>query len=158
MATVSVPARLRTMVARAARLAPAPVTRAVLVVDDAAGSPLSDADVDGRVELGRDPACEVVVDHPSVSWRHLALTPGREGGWTVTDLGSTNGTTVDGAAVTGPTPLHPGAVLALGTDGPRLRLLVPEQSRGEHGRDDDGAGPVNADLRTSSVWNGSFLT
>jgi hypothetical protein len=126
MATVSVPARLRTMVARAAR--PAPVTRAVLVVDDAAGSPMSDADVDGRVELGRDPACEVVVDHPSVSWRHLALTPGRDGGWTVTDLGSTNGTTVDGAAVTGPTPLHPGAVLALGTDGPRLRLLVPEQS------------------------------
>lgn len=129
MATVSVPARLRTMVGRAARVAglvPAPVARAVLVVDDPAGSPLTDVDVDGRAELGRDPACEVAVDHPSVSWRHAALTPGPAGGWTVTDLGSTNGTTVDGARVTGPTPLAPGSVLALGTDGPRLRLQVPE--------------------------------
>jgi hypothetical protein len=130
MATVSVPARLRTMVDRAARaagLAPAPVARAVLVVDDPAGSPLGDTDVDGRVELGRDPACEVVVDHPGVSWRHAALAPDPSGGgWTVTDLGSTNGTTVDGSRVTGPTPLPPGSVLALGTDGPRLRLQVSE--------------------------------
>jgi FHA domain len=133
MATVSVPARLRTVMAgvgravRAAGLGPSPAARAVLVVDDPAGSRLEDAEVDGRVELGRDPACEVVVDHPSVSWRHVALAPDPSGGgWTVTDLGSTNGTTVDGARVTGPTPLLPGSVLALGTDGPRLRLQVPE--------------------------------
>ncbi|MCD2196632.1 FHA domain-containing protein [Actinomycetospora endophytica] len=131
MATVSVPARLRTVmgrVGRAARdagLVPTPAARAVLVVDDPAGSRLGDTDVEGRVELGRDPACGVVVDHPSVSWRHVALAPSA-GGWTVTDLGSTNGTTVDGVRVTGSTPLSPGASLALGTDGPRLRLQVPE--------------------------------
>ncbi|HEY2222185.1 FHA domain-containing protein [Actinomycetospora sp.] len=133
MATVSVPARLRTVmgrVGRAARVAglgPSPTTRAVLVVDDPAGSRLEDAEVDGRVELGRDPACEVAVDHPSVSWRHVALAPDPSGGgWTVTDLGSTNGTTVDGVRIAGPTPLPPGSVLALGTDGPRVRLQVPE--------------------------------
>jgi hypothetical protein len=124
MATVSVPARLRTTIAR---LTPAPAARAVLVVDDPAGSGLTDVDVAGRTELGRDPACDVPVEHPSVSWRHLVLEPGRSGGWTVTDLGSTNGTTVDGRPVTGPTPLAPGAALALGTDGPRLRLQVPER-------------------------------
>ncbi len=124
MATVSVPARLRTMVGGTAATARTPAPRAVLVVDDPAGSGMTDADVVGRVELGRDPACDVVVDHPSVSWRHLVLDPA--GGWTVTDLGSTNGTTVDGVPVTGPTRLAPGAELALGADGPRLRLQVPE--------------------------------
>jgi hypothetical protein len=137
MATVAVPARMRTMVVRTVRTdrpSPAPLARAVLVVDDPAGSGLSDVDVAGRVELGRDPACDVVVDHPSVSWRHLALIPDRSGGWTVTDLGSTNGTTVDGAAVAAPTRLAPGAALGLGADGPRLRLQVPEPRTGSGGR------------------------
>ena len=126
MATVAVPARLRTMVVGTVATArPGGPARAVLLVDDAAGSGLADTDVAGRVELGRDPGCEVVVDHPSVSWRHLALTPDRAGGWTVTDLGSTNGTTVDGDPVTGPTRLAPGAEIGLGADGPRLRLQVP---------------------------------
>ncbi len=123
MATVSVPARRRTTLARLGSPAPA---RAVLVVDDAAGTHLTDADVTGRAALGRDPACDVVVDHPSVSWRHLVLEPDPSGVWTVTDLGSTNGTTVDGSPVTRPTRLAPGAAIALGSDGPRLRLQVPE--------------------------------
>jgi hypothetical protein len=129
MATVALPARLRTMVVgtvRTGRPSPGPAARAVLVVDDAAGSGLTDTDLEGRMELGRDPACDVVVDHPSVSWRHLALVPDHSGRWTVTDLGSTNGTTVDDARVTAPTPLTPGAVIGLGADGPRLRLQVPE--------------------------------
>ncbi len=123
MATVALPARLRTMVVGTARPSPA---RAVLVVDDAAGCALTDTDVAGRVELGRDPGCDVVVDHPSVSWRHLALVPDGSGGWTVTDLGSTNGTIVDDTRVTGPTRLAPGSAIGLGADGPRLRLQVPE--------------------------------
>ena len=123
MATVTVPARLRTMVVGTTR--PRVPARAVLLVEDAAGSGLTDTDVEGRVELGRDPDGDVVVDHPGVSWHHLALAPDRSGGWTVTDLGSTNGTTVDGEPVTGPTRLAPGAQLGLGADGPRLRLQVP---------------------------------
>jgi pSer/pThr/pTyr-binding forkhead associated (FHA) protein len=78
-----------------------------------------------------------------VSWRHLVLSPDRAGGWTVTDLGSTNGTTVDGAPVTGPTRLAPGAVLGLGTDGPRLRLQVPEPRPGP-GHDATRTTPVVA--------------
>ncbi|WP_018330218.1 FHA domain-containing protein [Actinomycetospora chiangmaiensis] len=100
--------------------------RAVLVVEDAAGAQLSDTELTGSVELGRDPAAEVVVEHPGVSWRHLRLAPDRSGGWTATDLGSTNGTRVDGRRIEGPTPLPPGAEIGLGTDGPRLRLLARE--------------------------------
>jgi len=144
MATVTVPARLRTMVVGTARTARATAPpRAVLLVEDAAGSGLTDTDVAGRVELGRDPDGDVVVDHPGVSWRHLALAPDRSGGWTVTDLGSTNGTTVDGEVITGPTRLAPGAQLGLGADGPRLRLQVPA-SRGR------GAGARSADPTTTT--------
>ncbi len=154
MATVTVPARLRTMVVgtvRMARPSPGPPARAVLVVDDAAGSGLIGTDVEGRVELGRDPGCDVVVDHPSVSWRHLALAPDRAGGWTVTDLGSTNGTTVDDHPVTGPTRLAPGAEIGLGADGPRLRLQVPApRGRGAGARSGSGSGPRDADPTITS--------
>ena len=143
MATVTVPARLRTMVVGTARTARASAARAVLLVEDAAGSGLTDTDVEGRVELGRDPDGDVVVDHPGVSWHHLALAPDRSGGWTVTDLGSTNGTTVDGEPIIGPTRLAPGAQLGLGADGPRLRLQVPS-SRGR------GAGDRSGDPTTTT--------
>ena len=143
MATVTVPARLRTMVVGTARTARAAAARAVLLVEDAAGSGLTDTDVEGRVELGRDPDGDVVVDHPGVSWHHLALAPDRSGGWTVTDLGSTNGTFVDGEPISGPTRLAPGAQLGLGADGPRLRLQVPS-SRGR------GAGARSGDPTTTT--------
>ncbi|MEJ2870640.1 FHA domain-containing protein [Actinomycetospora sp. OC33-EN08] len=118
--TAAVP-KLRTLVAGAG-------PRATLVVEDAAGTRLTDTDLTRTVELGRDPAAGLVVDHPGVSWRHVRLSPER-GGWTVTDLGSTNGTRVDGRRIDRPTRLVPGAELALGADGPRLRLMAAETDR-----------------------------
>lgn len=120
----SVPARLRTLVVAGTR------ARAVLVVEDAAGASLGDTDLTGAVELGRDPAADVVVEHPGVSWRHLRLAPDRAGSWTATDLGSTNGTRVDGHRIAGPTPLRPGSEVTLGADGPRLRLLARADTAG----------------------------
>src|SRR5262244_917005 len=59
--------------------------------------------------LGRAPECEVMLDDPSVSRRHALLTVA--GRTTVEDLGSTNGTAIQGRK------LAPGerGVLALGT-------------------------------------------
>ncbi len=59
--------------------------------------------------LGRAPECEVMLDDPSVSRRHALLTV--SGRITVEDLGSTNGTAIQGRK------LGPGerGVLALGT-------------------------------------------
>lgn len=50
---------------------------------------------DGETIVGRGPECGVRVDDDRVSRRHAALTPG-PCGWTVSDLGSKNGTLIDG--------------------------------------------------------------
>src|SRR3712207_1458082 len=65
--------------------------------------------------LGRSRECEVVVDDGNVSRRHAEIRPGPHG-WTIADLGSTNGTRVNGASVGGGAhPLAPGDRLELGT-------------------------------------------
>lgn len=59
---------------------------------------------DGEVVVGRSAECGVVIDDDRVSRRHAVLAPGPSG-WTVADLGSKNGTLVDGRPVTsGPLP------------------------------------------------------
>ncbi|RMI00757.1 MAG: FHA domain-containing protein [Calditrichaeota bacterium] len=79
--------------------------------------------------VGRDPACEVVVDHPLVSRIHLKIEY-EHGRWWVVDTESTNGTYVgttrmDRVAVDGELELH------LGRNGPRLRLTAQETSAAE---------------------------
>jgi hypothetical protein len=62
--------------------------------------------------IGRHPSCEVVVADETVSRRHAQLTF-RDGGWVVQDLGSTNGTRLNGQYV-GRCRLRPGDQLGLG--------------------------------------------
>jgi Protein of unknown function (DUF3662)/FHA domain len=69
----------------------------------------------GGATLGRSRECDVVVDDANVSRRHAEIRPGPHG-WTVADLGSTNGTRVNGRAVGGGgQPIEPGDRLELGT-------------------------------------------
>ncbi|MFP5333885.1 MAG: FHA domain-containing protein, partial [Actinomycetes bacterium] len=76
----------------------------------------------GRHRLGRSPDCDVRVDDVDVSRVHAVLDVATSG-VTVTDLGSTNGTTVDGEPVpTEPRPLPLGAVLRAGSTTLVLRL------------------------------------
>ncbi len=64
--------------------------------------------------LGRDPECDHPLDYPMVSWRHARLS--REGGQvTIEDLGSTNGTFVNGQRITGTVAIEPGDVIGLGS-------------------------------------------
>jgi hypothetical protein len=51
-----------------------------------------------RVVIGRLSDCDVVVADPGASRRHAEIRH-RDGRWVITDLGSTNGTRVNGAAV-----------------------------------------------------------
>lgn len=63
--------------------------------------------------LGRSDAADVLVDDLYVSDEHAEILPD-DGSWSVRDLGSTNGTFLNGAKVTRPTPLAVGDQLRLG--------------------------------------------
>lgn len=65
------------------------------------------------VNIGRADYNDVILPDPSVSTSHAKLQR-REGVWVLVDLGSTNGTTVDGEVVTDEMPLTPGATVKVG--------------------------------------------
>ena len=69
---------------------------------------------DGPVTIGRDPASDVVVADARVSRRHAELRPLPGGGVEVVDLGSSNGTFIDGTRITDPTRLAPGQGIQVG--------------------------------------------
>ena len=80
--------------------------------------------LDPRVPIlfGKERGAVQLAD-PAVSTRHARVAfDGR--GWMVTDLGSTNGTLVDGQRIARPTLLSIGSVLQLGQT--RLRLMGPK--------------------------------
>jgi hypothetical protein len=64
--------------------------------------------------LGRSRECDVMVDDANVSRRHAEIRP-RGGTWVLSDLGSTNGVSVNGARIDHPRVLSPGDVIELGT-------------------------------------------
>jgi pSer/pThr/pTyr-binding forkhead associated (FHA) protein len=66
-----------------------------------------------RVTLGRADGASVVIEDVYVSDEHAEVIP-EDGGWAVRDLGSTNGTFLNGAKVTQPTFLSSGDQLRLG--------------------------------------------
>jgi pSer/pThr/pTyr-binding forkhead associated (FHA) protein len=65
------------------------------------------------VNIGRAEFNDVVLSDPSVSTSHAKLQR-REDLWVVSDLGSTNGTFVEGERVEGEVPLVPGSTLKFG--------------------------------------------
>ncbi|HEY5495147.1 MAG TPA: FHA domain-containing protein [Candidatus Limnocylindrales bacterium] len=75
--------------------------------------------LDAVTTLGRDLGCGVVLEDPFASSRHAILTF-RGRGWYVEDLGSTNGTLVNGVTVAGGTPLGFGDEIRIGEI--RMRL------------------------------------
>lgn len=66
-----------------------------------------------EITIGRDPSCEVFLNDRTVSRRHAHLSL-RDGKAFVEDLGSLNGTWVDGAIVSSG-ELHSGSSLQIGT-------------------------------------------
>ncbi len=72
------------------------------------------------MEIGRDPACDIPLPFPMVSWRHARLTRTPQG-FMVEDLGSRNGTYLDGVHIGGRTLVKPGQEIGLGSF--RFQLL-----------------------------------
>ncbi|MHB8531540.1 MAG: ATP-binding cassette domain-containing protein [Solirubrobacteraceae bacterium] len=65
-----------------------------------------------ELTIGRDPTCDIVLDHPTVSLHHATIRP-RRGGTTINDLGSSAGTRVNEIAIRS-APLVAGDQIAIG--------------------------------------------
>lgn len=103
-----------TMVARAGERGSAShVTMHAVVVADRDGNRRRFVLPPGEARIGRLPGCAVVLDDPEVSRSHCLLAIAGDLA-TLTDLGSTNGTWLDGERVLGSRPLAPGATLRVG--------------------------------------------
>ncbi|WP_030243016.1 FtsK/SpoIIIE domain-containing protein [Streptomyces sp. NRRL S-350] len=93
-----------------------------------------------EIRVGRSGEADVPLDDPDVSRLHLVLHLADDGRISVRDLGSTNGTTLDGRLVPpGPAeaavPLEPGALLRIGES--TLQVVAPDPT---------AAGPVRTAL------------
>jgi pSer/pThr/pTyr-binding forkhead associated (FHA) protein len=94
--------------AEAPRSEPKPV-RYLLVTEDAGSLELPE----GSVLVGRSEQCEIAIDDPLVSRRHARITV--VGSMvTIEDLGSSNGTLVDGERIEGPCSLALGQRIQVG--------------------------------------------
>ncbi len=77
-----------------------------------------------EVVIGRDPSCEIPLDDPTVSNNHARLSY-HHGQWWLEDLHSTNGTFLNGEAVSAPLVVTGGDVVRCG----QVELkLVPGES------------------------------
>ncbi|MER5351531.1 FtsK/SpoIIIE domain-containing protein [Kitasatospora sp. NPDC002551] len=92
-----------------------------------------------EIRVGRSGEADVPVDDPDVSRLHLALHLAEDGTVTVRDLGSTNGTTVDGRIVPPgapeeAVPLDGTALLRIGETTLRVTAPDPRDTSGAPGR------------------------
>ncbi|HTX32986.1 MAG TPA: DUF3662 and FHA domain-containing protein [Solirubrobacteraceae bacterium] len=68
----------------------------------------------GGATLGRSRQCDIVLSDPNVSRQHAEIRA-RGGSWVVTDLGSTNGSRINGRPMEGSEVVRPGDEIELGS-------------------------------------------
>jgi transcriptional regulator with GAF, ATPase, and Fis domain len=113
-----------------------PVVPVLVVIGDAThlGESRAVLRIDGSLEIGRRPdaadARAWVVDDDRVSRRHALVEADARQGWArITDLGSRNGTIVDGRPLTNdprPTRLVQGSIIFIGTHAAVFRFVAEE--------------------------------
>ncbi|MCA1686518.1 MAG: FHA domain-containing protein, partial [Planctomycetia bacterium] len=77
--------------------------------------------------IGGDPDCDLVVDVPSVSRHHCRLSRRRDGSFVVEDLGSTNGTFVNGQRIASETLVGREDAVTLGVTVPMPWPAEPDR-------------------------------
>jgi hypothetical protein len=83
-----------------------------------------------KVTLGRLPACELALADSSVSRRHAEVRRGAHNTWLVADLGSTNGTKVNGLRIYSPRQLQDGDEITVGST--RVRFVAAPSTAETH--------------------------
>jgi serine/threonine protein kinase len=98
----------------------------------------------GNYTLGQGEDCPVRLSDPSTSRHHARLTIAEDGFMLLEDLGSTNGTFVDGVPVTAPHPVRPSQTITLGA----LPLSVSQNASTP---EKDGSGDFDPTLPAKAV-------
>ncbi len=70
--------------------------------------------LDGSLAVGRDPAGAIFIDGPDVSRSHCRIERDASGAFQIVDLGSTNGTFLNGKRIEGSSPFHVSDRLVVG--------------------------------------------
>ena len=91
-----------------------PTTRAFLNVIRSRADLGAHAFIQGPTFLGRDPTCTIPLQDFGVSRRHAVISPDGLGNYLLKDLGSTNGTRVNGEPVAGARILKDGEKIFVG--------------------------------------------
>ena len=86
--------------------------------------------MEGENVVGRDPDGALWIDHPSVSRRHARILI-TDGSATIEDLGSKNGTHLNGRRIEGRSPLSDGDELRVGPEKMVFRAASPGTTRSE---------------------------
>src|SRR6266852_1375148 len=71
--------------------------------------------------VGRNPGNDLVLEDESVSRNHALVYSSKAGVYHINDLGSSNGTLVNGSRVSAPTPLQDGDSILIGSCELRFR-------------------------------------
>lgn len=120
---------------------------AALLIQQPNGSMHEVALRDTRVTLGRAAECDIVVEGRLISRQHAAIRHDGQG-FVVEDLGSHNGTTVNGQPIDGVWPLRDGDQIELGGMG-RLTFVDSDATRTRARAPTEG---VWLDLAAQDVW------
>jgi pSer/pThr/pTyr-binding forkhead associated (FHA) protein/S1-C subfamily serine protease len=132
-----------------------PILRRVILHDERRGLDLPITAASAR--LGRDPALDVAFDPGDdvVSAVHARVWREADGSWWIEDLGSTNGTWLNGRRLGAAERLRTGDRFTLGQRGPALRVTVP----GEPARTspEPALDPARPRLRLRRVAGGEDL-
>ena len=108
-------------------------TERALVVREASGAErviALELPLPAPLSIGRDETCDIRIQSPYVSRQHARIES-RDDEFLLVDLGSRNGSLLNGARVEGIAPLHAGDVIAIGDASIRcvFGAPAPEQTR-----------------------------